>query len=89
MVKELTRKQADVLEFIKGCVERNGRTPTIREIGKHFGMRSTGSVRDVLGALKKKGWLAPVEGLSGGGSRLDPDVFTVKVTQRIKHKIKS
>ena len=87
--KDLTRKQADVLEYIKSCVERDGRTPTIRQVGKHFGLRSTGSVRDVYAALEKKGWLARVEGLAGGGARLDPDVFTIKVTQRIKYRIKT
>jgi repressor LexA len=55
MKEKLTAKQRRVLDFIAGRIQRNGAPPTIREIGKRFGMSSTNSVRDVLTALVKKG----------------------------------
>ena len=55
MVKGLTKKQKAVLDFIGSEIARQGRPPTIREIGEHFGLSSTGSVRDHLRALERKG----------------------------------
>jgi repressor LexA len=56
-MKELTRRQRDVYEFILSRIENTNRPPTIREIGQRFGMRSTGTVRDNLRALQKKGYI--------------------------------
>jgi SOS-response transcriptional repressor LexA len=47
--RPLTQKQAAVLEYVITCVEKEHRTPTIRQIGAKFKLRSTGSVRDVSG----------------------------------------
>jgi len=46
--KELTQKQRKVLEFIQQRM-REDLPPTIREIGRHMGFSSTGTVRDYLG----------------------------------------
>ena len=53
---ELTTKQEKVLKFIR---ERVGERlpPTIREIAGEIGVSSTGTVRDYLAALQKKGYL--------------------------------
>ena len=53
----LTNRQREVYEFILGHMESLLRPPTIREIGDHFGMRSTGTVRDNLRALQRKGYI--------------------------------
>ena len=53
---ELTQKQRKVLEFIQSRMYEDA-PPTIREIGRHMGFSSTGTVRDYLGALEKKGYL--------------------------------
>ena len=65
-MKGLTEKQRTVFDFIKDQIIENNRPPTIREIGRRFGMRSTGSVRDVLRALTKKGFIEKDEGVSRG-----------------------
>ena len=57
MARGLTKKQKAVLEFIRTEIARCGRPPTIREIGERFGLRSTGSVRDHLRALERKGYI--------------------------------
>ncbi|MFO7900091.1 MAG: transcriptional repressor LexA [Planctomycetota bacterium] len=56
-MKELTDRQREVYEFILSCIENTNRPPTIREIGDHFGWSSTGTVRDNLRALEKKGYI--------------------------------
>jgi len=58
MTQELTRRQQEVLDYINGCIESRGYPPTLREIGEHFGIRSTNGVNDHLKALERKGFLA-------------------------------
>ena len=53
----LTSRQREILDWIKAFQGREGMPPTVREIGAAFGMRSTGSVRTHLQALRRKGWL--------------------------------
>jgi repressor LexA len=57
MKKELTERQELILEFIKQFKEENGYPPTLREIGKNFGISSTFGVKRHLDALVKKGYL--------------------------------
>ena len=54
---DLTDRQREVLDFISGSISRCGYPPTLREIGSHFGIRSTNGVNDHLRALEKKGYL--------------------------------
>ena len=56
-MKELTRKQRKILEYIVYACNENGYPPTIREIGAEFGIRSTNGVNDHLKALERKGFL--------------------------------
>jgi repressor LexA len=53
----LTERQQEVLDFIAKETERNGFSPTIREIGERLGIRSTNGVNDHLKALERKGFL--------------------------------
>jgi repressor LexA len=53
---ELTPKQRKVFEFISEKVRLNT-PPTIREIASHMGFSSTGTVRDYLKVLAKKGYV--------------------------------
>ena len=66
MGKALTAKQQAILDFIRAEIARRGRPPTIREIGERFGLRSTGSVRDHLRALERKGHIDRQRHLSRG-----------------------
>lgn len=56
MTEELTKKQEKVLDFIRQRI-REHVPPTIREIAQELGFSSTGTVRDYLSALVKKGYL--------------------------------
>ncbi len=53
----LTDRQREVLDFITSSIRKRGYPPTLREIGSHFGIRSTNGVNDHLRALEKKGVL--------------------------------
>lgn len=53
----LTERQRQVLGWIRDFQAREGVPPTVREIGAALGMRSTGSVRTHLEALRRKGYL--------------------------------
>jgi len=66
MVKELTARQREILEFIREMIERNGLPPTIREIGERFKISSTNGVRAVLSALTQKGYIRRKPLLSRG-----------------------
>ncbi len=79
--RPLTKKQAAALEYIIACVEKEHRTPTIRQMGRKFKMRSTGSVRDVIAALVKKGELVKDKAVSRG-ARLNPKKYKVKVNKK-------
>jgi repressor LexA len=53
----LTDRQREILDFITRSITSSGYPPTLREIGTHFGIRSTNGVNDHLRALEKKGYL--------------------------------
>ena len=57
MTEPLTDRQEKILAFIKKSIQDQGYPPTIREIGEHFGIRSTNGVNDHLKALERKGYL--------------------------------
>lgn len=60
-MKQLTERQAFVLETVrKLTLERNGISPTLREIGDAVGIKSTNGVHDHLRALRRKGYLTSV-----------------------------
>lgn len=56
MRAELSQRQEETLEWIKQFIARHGIPPTVREIGRGFGIKSS-SVFDILKALQKKGYL--------------------------------
>src|SRR3954464_8659321 len=57
MSEPLTERQEKILSFIKKSIQDQGYPPTIREIGEHFGIRSTNGVDAYLKALERKGYL--------------------------------
>ncbi len=53
----LTEVQQKAMEYISKSIENRGVSPTMREICEHMGYRAIGSVQDLVGALRKKGYL--------------------------------
>src|SRR5262245_63330073 len=52
----LTERQQAILDFINEYAEGNGFPPSIREIGRHFGIYPA-TVQDHISALERKGYL--------------------------------
>lgn len=51
----LTRRQYEVLDFIKDFHQRQGYMPTLEEIGAEFGLRSMATVHKHVSNLEAKG----------------------------------
>ena len=65
-MEQITRRQAQILEFIRDAIESNGYPPTLAEIAGHFGFRSHNAAVDHLKALARKGAIELTEGASRG-----------------------
>lgn len=65
-MKNLTKRQTEIFNYIKGEIENNGYPPTRSEISKTFGFKSPNAAEDHLKALKKKGVLDLAAGTSRG-----------------------
>jgi repressor LexA len=55
---KLTKRQQEVLDYIRSCISDNGYPPTLRELGSQLGISSTNGVNDHLKALERKGYLS-------------------------------
>lgn len=55
--RELTRRQQQVLDFVRAEVHRRGYPPSVREIGEAVGLSSSSTVHSHLAALEAKGFL--------------------------------
>lgn len=53
----LTKRQREIFEFIKGYLDKTGYPPTVREIGKAMGLHSPSTVHAHLAKLEKSGAL--------------------------------
>jgi len=54
---KLTKRQQEILEYIKTFIKQNHFPPSIRDIAAHFTLASAGGVHKHLNNLKKKGVL--------------------------------
>jgi len=57
----LTPKQKKVLDFIASFVDKNGYSPSLEEIAKHFKLKSVSTVHQFVHSLEKKGYLSRTE----------------------------
>lgn len=56
-MKELTRRQSEILDFIKNYMVSHGYPPTIREIGASVGVSSPATIHAHLTNLEEKGYI--------------------------------
>ena len=54
---QLTRRQQEILDFIRGELHRRGYPPSVREIGEAVGLSSSSTVHSHLAALEAKGFI--------------------------------
>ena len=62
MPDELTTRQATILSFVERYAATHGFPPTVREIAKHYGMKSHNGAKKHLDALARKGRLTRKSG---------------------------
>lgn len=78
-MKELTKRQSEVLDVIKDCIEKTGMPPTRVELAKILGFRSANAAEEHLKALARKGAIEILSGTSRGirilgGHKTTPEV---------------
>lgn len=56
-MKGLTKRQQEILQFIKNYLAEKEYSPSFKEIGEYFGFSSLGSVYNHIKVLKRKGLL--------------------------------
>lgn len=62
----ISPKQQRILTFIVGYISSNNQSPTMAEIGRHFQMRSSASVSQVLAVLEREGFIKRIPNISRG-----------------------
>jgi len=55
--RELTKRQQQILDFIRAEIHRRGYPPSVREIGEAVGLSSSSTVHSHLAALEAKGFI--------------------------------
>ncbi|MBN2405743.1 MAG: transcriptional repressor LexA [Coriobacteriia bacterium] len=55
--RELTKRQQEILDYIRSEIHRRGFPPSVREIGEAVGLSSSSTVHSHLAALEKKGFI--------------------------------
>lgn len=73
MRKPLTARQREIYDFIVRQVQQHGMPPTIREIGDHFGMRSSNGAREALNSIARKGYIRRHDRKSRGIEIVQPE----------------
>ena len=53
----LTKRQKDILDFVKDFLHRHGYSPTLEEIANHFSLASLNGVYKHLRALEQRGFI--------------------------------
>lgn len=81
--KELTKRQAQILDFIYEYAGENGYPPTIRQIGEKFGIKSPNGVADHLKALERKGEINLHPNTARGIELLNPPEKGIPIIGRI------
>ena len=56
-MRELTKRQEEIFEFIKHVVQSKGYPPSVREIGEAVGLASSSTVHGHLSRLEEKGYI--------------------------------
>ncbi len=76
---KLTKRQQEVLDYIRAYITEHGYPPTLRELGSQLGISSTNGVNDHLKALERKGYLARDEAKSRALVPIDTEDNMVSV----------
>ncbi len=73
MQARLTERQNQVYEFLRSYIRKQGKPPTIKEVGDSLGIRSTNGVHKMLVALETKGYIRRTPHEARGLELVDDD----------------
>ncbi len=74
----LTKRQQEILDFIRKQVRTHGVSPSVREICHHFGLKGPAGVHRILKVLEQQGYITSIPGKkrtwrpAGGAGRSMP-----------------
>ena len=87
---DLNEREQTILSFIKEEVRRKGYPPSVREIGKAVGLKSSSTVHAYLCQLEEKGYLRKgpakpraIEVLDSGSALSDPQIVEVPIVGKV------
>ena len=76
----LTKRQKEILDYVRGYLEDQGYAPTLQEIGVQFGLSSPATVYKHVEQLVQKGYLRKAAHQGRGLQLVDPEpIRTVEV----------
>lgn len=64
MAEPLTRRQKEVLEYLRAFIDKHDYAPSYREIADHFGFSSVATVAEHIDGLKAKNYLENEENMA-------------------------
>ena len=64
---KISKKQQEILDYLKSEIVRRGYPPTVREICDAVHLKSTSSVHSHLESLEKNGYIRKAQGNRGRG----------------------
>ncbi len=64
MSEPLTRRQKEVLDYLKSFIAKHDYAPSYREVADHFGFSSVATVAEHIETLKSKGYLENEENMA-------------------------
>ena len=56
-MEPLTKRQLEIINFIRNFIDQNGYAPSYREIAYYFDFSSTGTIAEYISILQEKGYL--------------------------------
>lgn len=56
-MQTLTKKQSEILDFVRDFIDEHGYAPSYREIGENFNLSSVATVAEHINTLRSKGYL--------------------------------
>jgi repressor LexA len=75
MYKALTKRQKEILDYIKTYKDTHGFAPSLEEIGKYFKLKAVSTVHEHIDNLKRKGYIKKEMNQARGIELVDPTLL--------------
>src|SRR5690554_2188934 len=82
-MSKLTKRQSEIISFLKVWIEDNGYPPTRAEIAKELGFKSPNAAEEHLKALARKGAIEMIPGASRGLRIIEEESLGLPIVGRV------